>query len=121
MINLLRWFTRIAGLGALVLGMGMWFGPPVVPLIVHMLLGGIVALVLAILAVWALSARMRIPAALAALLWAVATVYIGIVQDWWVGAGSHRVIEVIHPLLGIGAIGLAEMLAGGIARARRNH
>jgi hypothetical protein len=117
MINLLRWFTRIAGLGALVLGMGMWFGPPVIPLGIHMILGVTVALVLAILAVWSLAARVRIPAAIGGLAWAAATVYIGTVQDLWVGAGSHRLIEVIHPLLGIGAIGLAEMLAGGITRA----
>jgi hypothetical protein len=45
-------------------------------------------------------------------------VYVGTMQDWWVGAGSHLVIEIVHPLLGIGAIGLAEMLAAAITRKR---
>lgn len=119
MIKLLGWVIRIAGLCALVLGASYWFGPGIAPLSLHMTLGGIVALVLAILAVWALFARVRIPAAIAALLWAVVTVLVGTMQDWWVGAGSHRVIEVIHPLLGIGAIGLAEMLGSAIRKVRK--
>lgn len=118
MINLLRWFTRIAGLGALLVGISRWFGPGIAPLSLHMTLGGIVVLVLAILAVWALTARVRVPAAIAALVWAALTVYVGTVQDWWVGAGSHLIIEIIHPLLGIGAIGLAEMLGAAITRRR---
>src|ERR1700681_144176 len=110
MINLLRWFTRIAGLGALLLGVSRWFGRGIAPLSLHMTLGGMAALVLAILAVWALAVRVRVPAAIASMGGRPATVYVETVQDWWVGAGSHLIIEIIHPLLGIGAIGLAEML-----------
>lgn len=116
MIKLLQWLTRLAGLGAFVLGASYWFGPGIAPLSLHMTLGGLVALALAILAIWAMGARVRVPAAVSGLVWAVITVYVGTVQDWWVGAGSHRIIEAIHPLLGIGAIGLAEMLAGAIKR-----
>ena len=118
MINVLRWSTRIAGLAALVLGATFLFAPGVAPLSLHMTLGGIVAIVLAILAGWALIHRVRVPAAIAALVWAAAVVYVGTVQDWWVGAGSHVAIEIVHPLLGIGAIGLAEMLAAAIIRKR---
>ena len=119
MINMLRWLTRVAGLGALALGITFLRAAGKPPLLsLHMTLGGIVALVLAILAVWALIDRVRIPAAIAGVIWAVATVYVGTLQDWWVGAGSHVVIEIIHPLLGIGAIGLAEMLAAAILRRR---
>jgi len=77
---------------------------------VHMIFGGIVVLVLAILAVWALTERVRVPAAIAALFWAAATIYIGLLQ----GRGTAG--EIVHVLLGIGAIGLAEMLAGAITR-----
>jgi hypothetical protein len=118
MIKLLQWFARIAGLGALALGITFLFGNTAAPLSLHMTLGGIVALVLATLALWALIDRVRIPAAIAALVWAAATVYIGTVQDWWVGAGGHRVIQIVHPLLGIGAMGLAEMLAAAVTRRR---
>ena len=118
MIKLLQWLTRIAGLGALVLGATFWFAPGMAPLSLHMTLGGIVAAVLAILAGWALIHGVRVPAAIAALVWAAAVIYVGTVQDWWVGAGSHLIIEIVHPLLGIGAIGLAEMLAAAIIRKR---
>lgn len=123
MIKLLRWYIRIAGLCAFLLGVSLWLAPDVfgsfaMALRIHMTLGGSIALVLAILAVRALSARVRVPAAIAALVWAAATVYVGTLQDWWVAGGSHRLIEVIHLLLGIGAIGLAEMLAGALTRKR---
>jgi hypothetical protein len=127
MINTLQWFVRIAGLGALVLGAMLWFAPETALKItrsfatgieVHMVLGGIVALALAVLAAWALIDRVRIPAALAGLLWAIATVIVGTLQDWWVAGGSHPVMAVIHLLLGIGAIGLAEMLAATLKKAK---
>src|ERR1019366_818216 len=110
MINVLRWSTRIAGLGALVLGATFlfapgWFASSTLPLSLHMTLGGIVAVVLAILAGWALIHRVKVPAAIVALVWAAAVIYVGTVQDWWVGADSHVAMEIIHPLLGIGAIG----------------
>jgi hypothetical protein len=114
MIKQLKWVTRVAGLGALVLGILIWRGMLVNSLRAHMALGGIVAVVLAILAIFALAMRVRIPVAIVSLLWAAATVYVGIAQ---VGGGG-RVLLVIHPILGIGAIGLAEMLSGAIARAR---
>jgi hypothetical protein len=120
MIKLLQWLIRIAGLGAFVLGAGYWFGHAFAPLSLHMTLGGLVALTLAILALWALFSRVRIPAALIGLLWAVAIIYVGTLQDWLVGGGgSHRVVQIIHPLLGIGAIGLGEMLAAAITRNKR--
>ena len=109
MIKLLQWLTRLAGLGALVLGL-MLSRFPELP--IHMTLGRIVVLALAVLALWALFARVRIPAAIAALLWAAATIYVGMMRD----RGTAG--EIIHVLLGIGAIGLAEMLAAAIKRRR---
>ena len=109
MVKLLQWVTRIAGLGALVLGL-MLSRFPELP--IHMTLGCIVVLAMAILALWALSARVRVPAAVAALLWAAATIYVGMMR------GRGTVGEIIHVLLGIGAIGLAEMLAAAINRKR---
>jgi uncharacterized membrane protein len=109
MIKLLQWLTRIAGLGALVLGLMLSRFPE---LQIHMTLGCIVVLAMAILALWALSARVRIPAAVAGLLWAAATIYVGMMR------GRGTVGEIVHVLLGIGAIGLAEMLAAAITRKR---
>jgi len=118
MIKLLQWVTRIAGILALLLGISRWAGPGIAPLAVHMAVGGLVALALGILALWALIGRVRIPVAIVALLWAAATVFVGTVQDWWVGGASHLLIQILHPLLGIGAIGLAEVLAAALTRRR---
>ena len=115
MINLLRWSARIAGLCAFILGMMLSRFPQVHA---HMALGGIVAIAVAILAAAALSARVKAPAAIAALVWAAVLVYVGIMQNRWLPGDSHWVVEVVHALLGIGAIGLAEMLAGAITRKR---
>lgn len=120
MIKLFQWLTRIAGLAALLLGMSFWANPKpgAAALTIHMTLGAIVALVLAILAVWSLIDRGRVAAAIVALVWAAATVLVGALQDWWVGGGSHLLIQIFHPLLGLGAIGLAEMLAAAIRRGK---
>ena len=109
MIKLLQWLTRIAGLGAIVLGLMLPRNPS---LRLHMILGVIVVLALAILAFWALAARVRIPVAIAALIWAAATIYVGMMKN----RGTPG--EIGHVLLGIGAIGLAEILAGAISRKR---
>lgn len=120
MIKLLQWVIRLAGLGAFVLGASYWFGTGIAPLGLHMGFGGLVALDLAILALWALFGRVKIPAALGALVWAGAMLYVASLQNLLVGAkASHRAIQVIHPLLGIGAIGLGEMLAAAIKRGKR--
>ena len=117
MIKLLQWLVRIAGLGALALGITFLFAPGLLAdglLRLHLTLGGIVALALATLAVWALIDRVRIPAAIAALFWAAGTVYVGV----QVVAGGHLAVEIVHPLLGVGAISLAEMLAAALTRAK---
>ncbi len=109
MIKLLQWLTRIAGLGALLLGLMLSRIPGLTP---HKILGCIVVLALTIIALWALAARVRIPVAIAAIIWAAATIYVGMTKN----RGTHG--EIAHVLLGIGAIGLAEILAGAISRKR---
>jgi len=116
MIKAQQWIVRIAGLIAILIGMSFWAGPGIAPVSVHMAAGALVALALAWLAITAAINRVRVPVAAVALVWAIATVAVGTVQDWWVGAGSHVLIEVVHFVLGVGAIGLAEMLAAALNR-----
>jgi hypothetical protein len=115
-IKLLQWLIRLAGIAALILGAAYWFGTSFAPLGVHMALGSLVALSLAILGLWASFARVRLPAALAAIIWAAAMVYVGTLNALLAG---NRFIQVIHPVLGIGAIGLGEMLAAAISRRKQ--
>jgi hypothetical protein len=113
MIMLLRWITRIGGLIAFVMGLMISRSPV---LETHMIVGTIVAAALAIVAAWAIAKGARVPAALAGLIWAAATVYVGRMQMGWMTGNSHWVIEVIHAALGLGAIGMVEMLAAGITK-----
>jgi hypothetical protein len=116
MINLLRWCVRIGFLGALILGFLFWDGRMTSAVNVHMFLGGLVAIVLALFAAYAFVARVRVPLAIVGLVWAAATFYVGLRQGGMMPGGGHWVIEAVHLLLGIGAIGMAEALAGAVAR-----
>lgn len=120
MITLLRWCIRIAWLGALVLGLLLWSGRLAGALNFHMFLGGVVAVALVILAAYAFVSRVRIPLAIVSIVWAAATVYVGLMQNRWMPGSSHWVIEAIHLLLGVGAIGMAEALAGAIMRGKKS-
>jgi len=120
MINLLRWCIRIAWLAALVLGLLIWSGRLPVALNPHMILGGLVALGLAILALNAFLARVRKPLAIVSLIWAAVTVYVGVMQNQWMPGSSHWMVETVHLLLGVGAIGMAEALAGAIVRGSKS-
>jgi len=116
MIMLLRWAARIGGLLALVLGLMLSrVAPPALQ--IHMTLGGIVAAALAILAAWAIATGVKIPVAIGGLVWAAVTVYVAMTQSF-LGAIGGPALKIIHPLLGIGAIGLAEMLAAALSRKR---
>lgn len=116
MVKLLRWCVRIGGLVALVLGVLLWLGKLTGTLNLHMTLGAIVAAALAILAIYAIVTRAGIPLAVVGLVWAAATIYVGMNQNQWLPGSNHWVIDAIHLLLGVGAIGLAEAMAGAITR-----
>src|ERR1700677_2766750 len=120
MINLLRWCIRIAWLAALVLGLLIWSGRLGGALNVHMTLGWVVAAALLILAVYGLVSGVRIPLAIASLVWAPLTVYVGVMQNQLMPGSSHWMIETIHLLLGVGAIGMAEALPGGTTRGKNS-
>lgn len=114
----LRWIARIGGTLALVLGVLLWLGMALAGLRAHMIFGGAAAGALALIALLALGAKVRIPLAVVGLVWAGVTLYVGFNQSTLMTGDGHWVIEIVHALLGIGTIGMAEALAAGVARAR---
>jgi hypothetical protein len=114
--DLLRWFARLAGTIALILGILFWLGMLVSLVRVHSILGIITAISLALIAVTALAAGARAPMALVGIVWAAATLFIGFRQNTMLLGESHWIIQVIHLLLGVGAIGMAEALGAGIRK-----
>jgi len=118
MITPLRWCARIAGLLAFVLGMMLGRVPMAALFHLHMTLGGLVVVALLLCAL--LSAG-KVPAAKVGLgiLWAAVTLLVALRQNQMLAGSGHWVIQVVHAVLGIGAIGLTEMLGAARERAGR--
>jgi hypothetical protein len=85
---------------------------------VHMLLG--IALVLLLWTQAVLAVRAGGGASLVALglVWGLVVVALGMMQNRLLPGEFHWVIKVLHLLVGIAAIGLADRLAGRAKRAR---
>jgi hypothetical protein len=118
MIKLLRWCVRIAGILALLLGVLIgrvgFNGLPRV----HIVLGILVVVALALIAISGFFARLSPALPVVALLWAGGTAYIGFAQTGLLTGNTHWIVEVAHALLGIGAIGLAEAIGARVSRQR---
>ena len=102
---------RVLGVVQLVLGVLFWTGNALGLVDLHQLIG-----ILLVLALWtqaALAHRAGVPGGLvagAAILGLIVPI-VGLTQRELLVGSAHWVIEVIHLLLGIGLIGLAENLA----------
>ena len=106
--------VRLCGLALLTLGLLFWTGNArgLVPL--HMLLGLVLVLALWVLA--GLAARAGVPLGLVALAvaWGLIVPALGLTQDQLLPGSAHWAIQVLHLLVGLGAIGQAEGLAARI-------
>ncbi len=109
-VKVVLWIVRLTFLVSLVLGIILWTGHGYEYLKLHMWLGFVITFALLALVVLSLLARVRPVLPLIALLWAVALPVLGIAQLKIVPGANHWTIQVIHALLGVGAIGLAEVL-----------
>jgi hypothetical protein len=111
-----RWIVRLAGIVQIILGLLFWTGHARSLLPVHMLLGTIV-----VLGLWALAgsgARAGLPGGLVvlAVLVGLAVPIVGVAQVRLLPGSLHWIIQVIHLLLGLGALGLADGLADRMLR-----
>ncbi len=122
-IKISQWVLRISAIIVLVLGILFWTNVINTDnsggiVLVHMLLG-----ILVVIALWTLGIAQGMRGgsfglALATFVWGLLTLAIGLFQQKILPDPSspHWIIQVIHLLLGLGAIGLGEMCAG---RAKR--
>lgn len=109
--KLLSWILRIAFLVALGLGLALWSGRGYAYLRLHMWLGFIVTFALLLLVILSFISRVSPALPFVALLWAVALPVIGIAQLRILPGHNHWVIQTMHLILGLGAIGLGEVIA----------
>lgn len=106
--------VRASGLVLLVLGVIFWTGNLDSLHLLHILLGLLLVLGLWTLAAIAIRARASVGIAVLALAWGVVLPVLGLTQVNLLTGGSHWVIQVVHLLVGLGAIGLAERLGMSI-------
>lgn len=113
--SLARMGVRLTGALAIVLGLIVWTGKVDVLVPIHAAIG-----LLLVLALWVLTYvawRSGVNGGLVALVavWSAITPVLGLAQGGIGTGGSHWVVQVIHLLVGVAAIGLGEMLGGRIA------
>lgn len=108
---------RTCGVMLIVLGLLFWLGTARSLIPIHMLLG--ITLVLGLWALAGLTARAGVSPGLAgvAAVWGLLVLLLGLDQTSLLPGPMHWLVQVAHLLVGLGAIGLAEVLGG---QARRS-
>jgi hypothetical protein len=114
--TVLQMIIRLDAVILVVLGLLFWTNNALALVPLHMLLGLLLVLGLWIVAVLGLRAGAPIGLAGAAIVWGLVVVWLGLNQDSLVGGDLHWIIRVLHLLVGVAAVGLAEALAARIRR-----
>jgi hypothetical protein len=109
--------VRLCGVVQIVLGLLFWFGVALGLVDVHMLIGIVLVLGLWVLAVVAAAQRAGLALPVVAFAVGALTIWLGLVQETLLPGDGHWVVQVLHLLVGLTAIGFAELLAGRIKRS----
>jgi hypothetical protein len=117
LLKILVMLVRLSFLGLIVLGIGFWTGHWSALIPTHMLLGLLLVLCLWVTALIAASVGVPVGPVAAGIVWGAAVVALGMTQMSVLPGPSHWVIQIVHLLLGIGAIGLNETLSRRAASA----
>lgn len=116
--TVIQMLVRVAGLTQIVLGVLFWTGNALTLIPVHMLVGSVLVLLLWSLAGMSLWAGVNHGRAALALVWGVIVVALGMTQNQILPGSAHWVVQVVHLLVGLAAMGMAEGLAAAIKQAR---
>jgi hypothetical protein len=117
-ITVAHWLVRLTGLIQIVLGVLFWTGNALTLIPVHMLSGFVLVLSVWTLAVLAALAGVSRGFVVLVIVWGVIVLVLGLTQTQLVPGDFHWVIQVLHLLVGLGAIGQAEGLAARIKNLR---
>lgn len=119
LVTVAQMTVRVSGIALLILGVIFWTGNLDSLHLLHILLGLLLVLGLWTLALIAIRAQVAVGIAVLALAWGVIAPALGLTQVNLLPGGWHWVIQVLHLLVGVGAIGIAEALGAGIKRSGR--
>ncbi|MEO8745328.1 MAG: hypothetical protein ABI334_02500 [Candidatus Dormiibacterota bacterium] len=117
-VTIAQMTVRVAGVLLVLLGIYIWTrnGDQVIP--VHEFLGFVLVLGLWTLAFIAARAGVVVGLVVAGFVWGLIAPVLGLTQDNLLTGNYHWAIQVVHLVIGLGAIGIAERLAMEI-KARR--
>jgi hypothetical protein len=112
--TVVRMLLRVTGLVQIVLGLLFWTGNArgLIPL--HQLVGFLLVLSLWTLAALAARAGVQPGLVVLAAVWGLVVPVLGLTQDQLLPGSAHWLIQVLHLLVGLAAIGQGEALAGRI-------
>ena len=106
-----QYLVRALGAVMVLLGVLFWTGNALMLIPLHMLLG--IGLVLTVWSLAAIGVRagVHLGLVLFALAWGVVVPVLGMTQDSLVVGPAHVVVQILHLLVGVTAIGTGELLA----------
>lgn len=111
-----RALISLFGITLVVLGILFWTGHAMSLLPVHMMIGGLFVVCLWVLAVLGFLARGSRAFALLVLVWSLIVPALGVMQLRLMPGPNHWVIQAIHLLVGLIAMGLGHALARRVGR-----
>jgi hypothetical protein len=109
--TILQMLVRIVGPIQIILGVLFWTGNAETLIPLHMLLGITLVLLLWALAVLGAIAKVSPGVVALALVWGLIVPILGVTQFRLLPGSMHWIIQVLHLLVGLVAIGLADTLA----------
>jgi hypothetical protein len=108
--TILLYLVRIMFFVQLILGITFWTGNALNLIPAHMLIGLAIVVCLWVSATIAAIARVQVGMVVAGFVWGVIVIALGIDQGSLVPGAAHWTIQVLHLLVGVGAVGLNERL-----------
>jgi hypothetical protein len=113
---LLQNAIRLIALVMLALGFMFWGGRSLELIPLHMRLGEVLVVLLWILSWLSLRAGVAPKLVIMAMLYGLAVILFATYMGRLLPGGAHEVIRVLHFLIGIGAVGFAEVIGGRMKR-----
>jgi hypothetical protein len=117
-VKILQYAVRLLALLLVVLGILFWAGRSFELVPVHMRLGEVLIALLWILAGMGLRAGVKPGLAIGAIVYGLLAFLFAINMGSLLPGGAHQIIRVLHLLIGLGVVGLAESIAAKVKRRR---
>jgi len=111
-VTIFQMLVRLCFVVLLVLGIAFWTGHGLSYIPLHMIVGIVLVVSLWFTSIIAATVRAPIGLVIVGLIWGLIVIGLGMKQMILMPGPYHWVIQVLHLLVGMGAIGLNERLAG---------